>query len=49
MSGAVKWKIAYFANGPCGTNNKNPQTNIGVQVEDQKSKAAKPLESSQLY
>ena len=30
-------------------NNKNPETDIGVQLEDQKSKAAKPLESSYLY
>ena len=30
-------------------NNKNPETDIGVQPEDQKSKAAKPLESSYLY
>ena len=29
--------------------NKNPETNIGVQAEDQKSKATKPLESSYLY
>ncbi|CAO2608838.1 hypothetical protein LEMLEM_LOCUS13971 [Lemmus lemmus] len=33
----------------CNTNNKNPGTDIGVQVEDQKSKADKPLESPQLY
>ena len=30
-------------------NNKNPVTDIGVQPEDQKSKAAKLLESSYLY
>ena len=24
----------------CSTNNKNPETNIGVQAEDQKSKVA---------
>ena len=33
----------------CSRNNKNPETDIGVQPEDQKSKAAKPLESSYLY
>ena len=27
-------------------NNKNPETDIGVQPQDQRSKAAKPLESS---
>ena len=31
------------------TTNKNPETDIGVQPEDHKSKAAKPLESSYLY
>ena len=31
------------------TNNKNPETDIGVQPENQKSKAAKPLEKSYLY
>ena len=30
-------------------NNKSPETDIGVQPKDQKSKAAKPLESSYLY
>ena len=29
--------------------NKNPEIDIGVQPEDQKNKAAKPLESSYLY
>ena len=33
----------------CSTNNKNPETDIGVQAEDQKSKTAKPLEKSYLY
>ena len=28
---------------------ENPETDIGVQPEDQKSKATKPLESSYLY
>ena len=31
------------------TNNKIPEADIGVQPEDQKSKAAKPLENSNLY
>ena len=29
--------------------NKNPETEIGVQPKNQKSKAAKPLEKSYLY
>ena len=29
--------------------NKNSETDIGVQAEDQKSKIAKPLESSYFY
>ena len=29
--------------------NKNPETDIGVQTENQKSKIAKPLEKSYLY
>ena len=29
--------------------NKNPETDIGVQPEDQKNKAVKPLESSYLF
>ena len=33
----------------CITNNKNPETEIGVQPENQKSKAAEPLEKSYLY
>ena len=30
----------------CSMNNKNPETDIEVQPEDQKSKAFKPLQSS---
>ena len=33
----------------CSKNNKNPETDIGVQLEDQGSKSAKPLERSYLY
>ena len=32
----------------CSMNNKNPETDIGVQTEDQKRKAAKPIERSYL-
>ena len=31
------------------TNNKNPETEIGLQPENQRSKAAKPLEKTYLY
>ena len=30
-------------------NNKKTETDVGVQPEDQKSNAAKPLDSSYLY
>lgn len=33
----------------CSTNNKNPESDIGVKAEDQRSKAAKPPESSYFY
>ena len=33
---------------PCSMINKNPEIDIGIPPEDQKSKAAKPLESSHL-
>ena len=29
--------------------NKNLETNIGIQIEDQKNKTTKPLEKSYLY
>ena len=35
-------------NQDCSTNNKNPETDIGVQSEDQQSKAAKPLDTREL-
>ena len=33
----------------CCTNNKNPETDIAVQAEDQKKKLARALEKSYLY
>ena len=38
-----------FKQDMCSTNNKNPETEIGVQPENQKSKATKPLAKSYLY
>lgn len=33
----------------CSMNNKSSESGIGVQYDNQKSKAAKPLEKSHLY
>ena len=48
-----KWLFCEFIlqilNTKCNMNNRNPETDLGVQLEDQKSKAPKPLESSYLY
>lgn len=39
----------YLTNNNFSISNQNPETDIGVQTENQKSKAAKPLEKSFIY
>ena len=48
MSSIMLWVLVIKMKA-CSPNNKNSERGIGVQPENQKSKAAKPLEKSYLY